>query len=166
MSIELTDKQRRQVLRGEFPHLPLEPDQAKALEPCRIYVKQQVWIDVTGAKRDRKAGWYADGYVRDDRPRFMRRGHGYTHSIALAVANEDTEAIPPEYQKELTMKARERHLRTVEAERSEDLALRQFKSFADAARGIIRRQAKLGIDPGPTLARMLRELESNEREAA
>ena len=58
MSLKLTDTQRRQIQRGSFPHLALEPDEAKALEPHRITITRQLWIEVTGAKRDKKAGWY------------------------------------------------------------------------------------------------------------
>lgn len=105
MSLKLTDTQRRQIQRGNFPHLALEPDEAKALEPHRITITRQLWIEVTGAKRDKKAGWYAVYTVRDDRPRFMRRGQGYTHSLALAVANEDTEAVPEEFQRHLTQRS-------------------------------------------------------------
>lgn len=166
MSLKLTDTQRRQIQRGNFPHLALEPDEAKALEPHRITITRQLWIEVTGAKRDKKAGWYAVYTVRDDRPRFMRRGQGYTHSLALAVANEDTEAVPEEYQRELTMRGREKHLSAVEEDRAEELARRQFKSFSDAARGICVRYAKMGIDPGPALAKVLRDLEAIEEEAA
>lgn len=166
MSLKLTDTQRRQIQRGNFPHLALEPDEAKALEPHRITITRQLWIEVTGAKRDKKAGWYAVYTVRDDRPRFMRRGQGYTHSLALAVANEDTEAVPEDYQRELTMRARERHLEAVEGDRAEELARKQFKGFSEAARGICVRCARQGIDPGPYLAAMLRELEAIEEEAA
>lgn len=163
--MRLTDTQRRQIQRGNFPHLALEPDEAKALEPHRIEITKQLWIEVIGPRKDKKTGWYAEYKVRDDRPRFMRRGQGYTHSLALAVANEDTEAVPAEYQKELTMMARQRHLSTVETERAEELARRQFKSFADAARGLCVKRAKMGV-PLPDLVRMLREFEVNEEEAA
>ena len=166
MSLKLTDTQRRQIQRGNFPHLALEPDEAKALEPHTVRITNQLSLIVTGAKRDKKAGWYAVYTVRDDRPRFMRRGQGYTHSLALAVANEDTEAVPEEYQRELTMRARERHLEAVEGDRAEELARKQFKGFSEAARGICVRCARQGIDPGPYLAAMLRELESIEEEAA
>jgi hypothetical protein len=163
--MRLTDTQRRQIQRGTYPFLALEEDEAKVLEAHEIKITEQLVVTVVGARKDKKAGWYAEYTVRDDRPRFMRRGQGYTHSLALAVANEDTEAVPPEYQKELTMMARQRHLSTVETERAEELARRQFKSFADAARGLCVKRAKMGLPP-PDLVRMLREFEVNEEEAA
>lgn len=161
--MKLTDAHRRQILRRSYPHLPLEPDEAKALEPGTITINQQVWVEIRGAKRDKKAGWFVDYVVFDYRPKFMRRGQGHTHAIQLAVAQEGEDVIPDDYQEKLTMEGR---LRRVESQNAEDLALRQFKSFADAARGIVRRQARLGIDPGPTLARFMRELEDELDEQA
>lgn len=170
--MNLTDSQRRQILRRNYPFLKLEPDAAKALEPSTVTINQQVWVEVRGVKRDKKAGWFVDYAVHDYRPRLMRRNPGggaYTHSVQLAVAQEDVDAVPEDYQKELTVRARNRHLQTVESEHAEDLARRQVKSFADAIRGVAVKQARAGIDPGPTLARFLREMEQEldqKKEAA
>lgn len=154
--MKLTDAQRGRILRRNYPHLKLEPDEAKALVPQTIMINQQVWVEVRGARRDKKAGWFVDYVVHDYRPRFMKRGTGHTHAIQLAVAGEGEDVVPDEYQEELRVKAR---LRTVESQNAEELAMRQFKSFADALRGVVRRQARLGIDPGPTLARFVREMQ-------
>jgi len=171
MTVELTDKQRRQILRGDYPRVSLTPEQAKALPlGRRISLKAQVSVEVVGARRDKKVGdYYLEYRVIDFRPRFMARsasGPAYTHSIQLAVAEEGEDAVPEDYQRELTMRARAKHLKTAEEDHAEDLTRRQFKSFSDAARGVIMRQAKEGVDPGPRLARWLKELESRDDERA
>ena len=94
MKLNLTEKQRRQIQRGSYPFMPLEQEIAETIEPHEIRITEQLRVNVTGARKDKKKGWYVEYVVRDDRPRFMRRGQGYTHSLALAVANEDTEAVP------------------------------------------------------------------------
>jgi hypothetical protein len=160
VSFDLTDTQRRQILRGVYPHFPLEPDEAKALEPHRIKLTERLWVDVKGAKKDKKTGWYADYTVIDHRPRFMRRIGGYTHSVELAVAREGEDAVSEEFQKELTMAARERHLSTVESERAEELARRQARSINEAVREALMSRARSGLPvEGAHLADLFRAVE-------
>ena len=79
----------------------------------------------------------------------------YTGSPRQAVAGEAEEAVPPEYQNELTMRARRDRAET----RDDEMFERQCKNFANEIRGIGRRAAKDGIDAGMMLAPLLREFE-------
>ena len=164
MRVELTDIQRRQILRGDYPHLPLEPDEAKALEPHRIeIIEHRVWIDVLAARKDKKTGWYAEYRVSDNRPRFMKRTEGYTQSVSLAVANEDEEAIPPEYQKELTLQANRNQAEFDRVHRAEDLARQDVQRLTSEMRELTKRAVKMGVDPAVALAPIMRAVAEQHR---
>lgn len=153
--MKLTDAQRGRILRRNYPHLKLEPDEAKALEPCTITINQQVWVEVRGAKRDKKAGWYVDYVVCDHRPRFMKRGTGHTHTVELAVAREDEDVVPEEYQLQLTMEAHRRQESFDRANRADELAARDVQRLNAEIRELVRRAMKMGIDPAVALAPVL-----------
>lgn len=159
MSLRLTDTQRRQIQRGNFPFLALEEDEAKALEPHEIKITAQLLVKVERARKDKKAGWYAEYTVRDDRPRFMRRGQGYTHSLALAVAEEDTEAVPEEYQRELTNLANRRQAEFDRENRIEELARQDMQRLNSEIRELTKRAIKMGVDPAIALAPIVRAVE-------
>lgn len=73
--IELTDKQRRQLLAGEAPHLPLSVEEAQSVEAGqRIEVKPgRFAIVVEGVGRNRERQLFVRYRIVDDRPRFLRR---------------------------------------------------------------------------------------------
>ena len=154
--MKLTDVQRGRILRRNYPHLKLEPDEAKALEPCTITINQQVWVEVRGAKRDRKAGWFVDYVVHDYRPKFMRRGQGHTHAIQLAVASEDEDVVPDEYQHDLTMRANRRQESFNRENRADELAQRDVQRLNAEIRELVKRARKMGVDPAVALAPVLR----------
>lgn len=161
----LTDKQRRQILREVYPVVTLTPEEAKALRPGdRISLKAQVSVEVLGAKRDKKAGWFLEYKVRDDRPRFLRRNPGgppYTHSIALAV--DGVEAVPADYQEELTLEAHRKKATYDREHRLEDMTKQDVQRVNSEIRELTKRAIKMGVDPALALAPIVRLVEEQHR---
>lgn len=187
----LSSTHRRRILDRQHPHISLTPEQAAAVEPGRIIIEPwRVWLEVHGAKRDKKAGWHLDYTIRDDRPRLMRRNpHAgdirasvdifgvprrvseqdaaaaaeashYTQSIARAVAREGEEVVPVAYQNLLTKMAHRKWGDYERNERSTEVAEKQFKQLERRIRTMGGEAARLGIDLTPQLVGMVREAEA------
>lgn len=150
--MKLTDAQRGRILRRNYPHLKLEPDEAKALIPQTITINQQVWVEVRGARRDKKAGWFVDYVVHDYRPRFMKRGTGHTHAIQLAVAGEGEDVVPDEYQEELRVRAERKQESFNRENRIEDVTRQDVQRLNAEIRELAKRAIKMGVDPTVVLA--------------
>lgn len=77
--MKLTDTQRRQILNGEYPHIPLSVEEAAEFDGGEQIVLKpfQVWVTTLGVGKTKDKSLYLRYMVRDDRPRFVRRNpHG------------------------------------------------------------------------------------------
>lgn len=158
----LTDKQRNQILRESYPVITLTPQEAESVEPGRrINLQAQVWVEVRGAVRDKKAGWRLDYKVCDYRPRFVRRGLGYTRSIALAV--DGVEAVPADYQEELTLEAHRKQAKYDREHRLEEVSKQDVQRVNAEIRELVKRAIKMGVDPAMTLAPIVKLVEDQHR---
>lgn len=158
----LTEKQQNQILRESYPVVPLTPEEAKAVEVGRrIPLEAQVWVEIQGAIRDKKAGWRLDYKVCDHRPRFVRRGLGYTRSIALAV--DGVEAVPADYQEELTLEAHRKQAAYDHEHRLEEVSKQDVQRVNAEIRELVKRAIKMGVDPAMTLAPIVKLVEDQHR---
>ena len=161
--MKLTDTQRRQIQRGIWPYLEITEDEAKSLEPHAVKITEQLDIWVSGARKEKKGGWYAEYTVRDNRPRFMKRTPGmddeYTSSLAQAVCNEDTEAVSKEVLDEFTEQARRRQDEFNRQNRAEELARHDRQRLNSEIKELTKRAIKMGIDPAVALAPIYKAVE-------
>lgn len=79
MTFTLKSEHRRKILDREYPHIPLNVEEAARIQPGQQIILRQfkVWITILGVGKDKRKGLYLRYSVRDDRPRYMRRNpHG------------------------------------------------------------------------------------------
>lgn len=74
MSVDLTTKHRRGILDRDYPHIPLNVEDAQNVDIGQVIVIKPdfVWVTVLGAGKDKRKGYYLRYSVRDDRPRLLR----------------------------------------------------------------------------------------------
>lgn len=191
MKFKLTPAQRQQIKAGEYPHLALSVEEAEELEPDTITLRRdQLWVEIRGAAKDKRKRWHVDYRVHDHRPRFLRRSpHGvdfaairssydsigvpravteqtaaeaeeashYTTSPAQADTDAG-EAVPREYQDELTKRANRRFAELERDEREEQVRQRDLQRVNAEVRELVKRAVKMGVDPAIVLAPIEREL--------
>lgn len=87
---------------------------------------------------------------------------GYTDSMYQALEDAG-EAVPAEYQNELTLRARSRHLESVKEERMDENARQDVQRLNAEMKDLVRRAAKMGVDPMVALAPVAREIAAQHR---
>jgi hypothetical protein len=114
-----------------------------------------------------------------EKPRLLGRQGEYTTSpfAALWTSEPDhprrqpePDAVPEEYQAEITHLAHKRWDRYMRNDRAEELAKQELRSVNQALREVALQAVKAGVDPGPLLesvkAQIAAQAAENERKAA
>ena len=87
----LSRKHRDQLLAGHHPQLRFPEAEAPPVGARITLERHRFWIEVLRHKPD-KGEVIAEYLVRDDRPRFMAKNSGYTHSPSRKMGASDRAA--------------------------------------------------------------------------